>query len=265
MKLILPILLFMLVNCTEPTAQDTQNSMSTKTVSKSSTNEYIKLSQDFLISLKNGESGEVYVTKYGEIDLDHLVESLDSKAKKMSFWINTYNALVQYRLVPHPELFDDRDAFFNKPWVNIAGVLMSYDDIEHGIIRNSRVKLGLGIIKDPFVPKWERQLRNTEIDGRAHFTLNCGAKSCPYIAVLNDEGFDAQMNALSKDYLSQITEVDGSIVKTSPLFSWFRGDFGGKRGIKSFLMDLGVTTSTEVDLEFLGYDWTVETGNYTEI
>ncbi len=265
MKLILPLLLFMLVNCTKPTAQDTQNPMSGMAVTASSSNEYIKLSQDFLESLKNGENGDEYVTKYGDINLDDLIVSLDSKAKKMSFWINSYNALVQYRLVPHPELFDDRDAFFNEPWVNIAGIKMSFDDIEHGIIRNSRVKLGLGIIKDPFVPKWERQLRNTDIDGRAHFTLNCGAKSCPYIAVLSDVGFDAQMDALSKDYLSKVTEVDGNTVKTSPLFSWFRGDFGGKRGIKSFLVDLGVTKSTDVDLEFLDYDWTVETGNYTDI
>jgi len=265
MKMIIPILLFMMASCDKPSSQDTQISMSTESETSSSYNQYVKMSQDFLLSLKNGETGEEYLTKYGEINIDDLAESLDTKAKKMTFWINSYNALVQYRLVPQPELFDDRDAFFTKPWVNIAGVTMSFDDIEHGIIRNSRVKLGLGIIKDPFVPKWERQLRNKDIDGRAHFTLNCGAKSCPYIAILSDEGFDNQMNAISKDYLSKITEVEGNTVKTSPLFSWFRGDFGGKRGIKAFLVDLGVTDSQDVNLEFLPYDWTVETGNYTDL
>lgn len=252
------LLLLIIVGCSNTPAQDKDISSSADT--------YIAMSQDFLIALMDGDSGESYVTALADIDLDDLASSLTSRAERLTFWINMYNALVQYRAVGDPSLFEDRGAFFTDPWVNIGGVIMSYDHLEHGIIRNSRVKLGLGYLKDWFAPAWERKLRNTETDGRVHFVLNCGAKSCPYVPILDDANYDADMDAYAKDYLSSITEVNGNVVKTSPLFSWFRGDFGGTSGVKELLHRYGIIdTTSDIELEYLPYDWTLETGNYTEL
>lgn len=248
----------MAMSCTDTPAQDSDNSASANTL--------VTLSQDFLYDLKDGNSGEEYIHQLAQITLEDLELNLNTKAEKLTFWVNIYNALVQYRLLQEPSLFDDRSEFFTRAWLDIAGIRMSYDDIEHGIIRNSRVKLGLGYLKNLTAPYWQKKLRNTDIDGRVHFVLNCGAKSCPFIPILSDQNFDDRLDTLAKNYLSKITEVNGSQVRTSPLFSWFRGDFGGKRGVKKLLLTYGLIESvSDCHLEYLPYDWTLETGNYTTI
>ncbi len=237
-----------------------------------SDNKYVKLSQDFLKDLKDGGDGKKYVKQLAEIDFDELVDSVKTKNEKLAFWMNIYNALVQYQLTDNPDIYKDRGEFFKKKWHNIAGIEMSYDDIEHGIIRNSRMKLSLGYLKKFCNPKWERKLRNKKIDGRVHFALNCGAKSCPPVAIYDDSRLDTQLDKSARMYLQQVSEVvdtldKGSpIVKTSPLFSWFRADFGGKRGIRKMLRKFEVITKEEKhDLQYQPYDWTLMTGNYIEL
>ena len=232
-----------------------------------STDTYQQLSQDFLKSLQEEEPTDQYIKRLAAVDLDDLAKTVSTKQEKLAFWMNIYNALVQHRLVKDISQFDDRDAFFTEPFVDIGGVMMSFDDIEHGIIRNSRVKLGLGYLKDWFTPAWEKQLRNTEIDGRVHFALNCGAKSCPPVAIYEADRLDQQLDLSATKYLKSVTSVEGKTIKTSPLFSWFRGDFGGKSGMKDLLHSLGAITQdqTQYSIEFGDYDWTADIGNYIDL
>lgn len=52
---------------------------------------------------------------------------------------------------------------------------------------------------------------------------------------------------------------------TSPLFSWFRGDFGGKRGIQKFLQKYDAIPAGKYDVGYKSYDWTLLTGNYIDL
>lgn len=244
-------------------------SSTTQTNSTANTSRIITLqmSQNFLISLQNDEPTSAYLDTLATLNIDDLAESLTTKEEKLAFWINLYNALVQHRLVDDITQFDDRDAFFTEPFVDIGGVMMSFDDIEHGIIRNSRVKLGLGYLKHWFVSDWEKKLRNTDIDGRVHFALNCGAKSCPPVGIYEAERFNEQIDKSATMYLRTVTSLEGEKIKTSPLFSWFRGDFGGKSGTKKMLESLRIITQnqTKYSLEYGDYDWTADIGNYVEL
>ncbi|KAA3631115.1 MAG: DUF547 domain-containing protein [Bacteroidetes bacterium] len=227
--------------------------------------DYVELSQEFLNRMRAGEDASEIVDKYAKIDFNALVEAVDERTEKLAFWINTYNGFVQYLLVNDPSLFEDRRSFYFDKRVNIAGIKMSFDDIEHGIIRDSRVKLGLGFLKKWFVPKYERMLRVDDRDGRVHFALNCGAKSCPPVAIYDDQFIYAQLDEITESYLKKETVVEKNKVTTSILFSWFRGDFGGKKGIKQFLKKYGIIESTKgVEVHFGNYDWTLSTGNYTD-
>ncbi len=230
-------------------------------------NSDVQMSQNFLISLKNNENTDDFIRQLADLEIDALASSLNTSDKKLAFWMNIYNALVQHRLIDDITQFEDRDAFFTKPFVDIGGVMMSFDDIEHGIIRNSRVKLGLGYLKDLFVPAWEKKLRNTKREGRVHFALNCGARTCPPVAIYEASRLDEQLSLSAKKYLETVTEVSDGTITTSPLFSWFRGDFGGKSGMKKLLISLGVITSDQSDysLEFGDYDWTADIGNYIDL
>jgi hypothetical protein len=97
--------------------------------------------------------------------------------------VNLYNAFVQDALIRHPEQYHDRRAFFRERRHTVASTDLSLDIIEHGILRHSKWKYGLGYVPNSFPSAFERQHRVPEIDPRVHFALNGGAESCPPITV----------------------------------------------------------------------------------
>lgn len=229
-------------------------------------NAYVALSQEFLTCLKQEKDAASIVEEYASWNLQELLDAVTTREEKLAFWVNTYNAYVIYLLREDPSKFEDRGKFFTSKQFKIAGIDFSLDDIEHGIIRDSRVKWGLGYVQKWFVPKHIRKLRNTARDGRVHFALNCGAKSCPPVAIYDDTRVYEQLDESSKRYLHEVSTVEGKTVTTTPLFSWFRGDFGGKKGIKEALAKYGVIEdSKKIDLEFGSYDWILLIGNFTTL
>ncbi len=227
----------------------------------------LNLSYDFLNKLQSNANTDKILETYKNLDLDTLAFYIDSEDEKKAFWINTYNAFVQDILKKDKSLFDDRGAFFSAKQIDIAGIKMSFDDIEHGIIRSSRWKLSLGYIRDPFVPNFIKMLRTKRPDGRVHFALNCGAASCPPIAVFYANKIHAELDKISQQYLKSTTKIDGNKIIISPLMSWFRADFGGKKGVKNnFLEKYGIVDNTKKkELVFGDYDWTLSLGNYTKL
>lgn len=68
-----------------------------------------------------------------------------------------------------------------------------------------------------------------ECDPRIHFALNCGAVSCPPIAVYSADDLDGQLSDATAGFLEGNTEVNtkDNTVNVSMLFKWYREDFGG--------------------------------------
>ena len=230
---------------------------------------YVGLSKELLRAAQQ-KTGPIEIQeKLANVPMETLAQELDNDEAKKAFWINVYNANVQLILSENPELFDDRGKFFGEPRMTVAGKKLSFDDIEHGIIRGSRVKWLLGLVKDPFASKYERTFRVDKTDGRIHFALNCGAKSCPYIAIYDAPYMNAQLDEISKEFLNRTStyKPKEDKVYVVALFSWFRGDFGGKSGAKKdYLKKYGVIPpEADPALEFKDYDWTLELGNYTEL
>ena len=230
---------------------------------------YVGLSKQLVQTARNNKDHSAIKEKLANVPMDTLAAELDSDEAKKAFWINVYNGFVQHILTENPELFEDRGKFFGEPRVTIAGKELSFDDIEHGIIRGSRVKWLLGLIKDPFAGEYEKTFRVDKTDGRIHFALNCGAKSCPYVAVYDAKYMDEQLDEIARQFLNRTStyEPQDEEVHVTSLFSWFRGDFGGKSGIKDdFLKKYDVIPAdADPDLEFKPYDWTLELGNYTDL
>ena len=103
----------------------------------------------------------------------------DDKEKK-AFWINIYNILIIHGVI---ELEVQRSVmeivnFFRRIGYFIGGLFFSPDDIEHGILRSNK--------SHPLLP-WKQfskhdrrnQLIIKKFDPRIHFSLVCGASSCP--------------------------------------------------------------------------------------
>ena len=233
-----------------------------------SDNEYVQLSQNFINKVKQKADRSQLIQKIARINPADLAIALDTDKEKKAFFINLYNGFVQHILMQNPEKFEDRDKFFKSEQINLAGEMLSLDDIEHGIIRGSKVKWSLGILQDPFADDFEKDLRVSTTDPRIHFALNCGAKSCPYVAAYSAENLDQELDFIARQFLTRTSEYkpnEGKVYVTS-LISWFRGDFDGLDGALEMLKKYGVVPQdANPELEFKDYDWTLELGNYTEL
>ena len=140
-----------------------------------------------------------------------------SRAEQRPFWINLYNALTVQVVLDHYPVESIRDIrispgwFSVGPWgrrlVEVEGVALSLDDIEHRILR----------------PIWQ--------DPRIHYAVNCASIGCPNLAreAYTGENSDALLDAAARAYVNHprgAAFVDGRLVVSS-IYDWFATDFGG--------------------------------------
>ena len=228
---------------------------------------YNEVSETLLQNIKEKKSFDKEVAILAKTTLDDLVNQLTTDDQKIAFWVNVYNAFIQISLTDNPKLYEDRGKFFAEKRVKIAGETLSFADIEHGIIRKSKVEWGLGYIRKWFPPKWQRKLRVDDVDWRIHFALNCGAKDCPPVAIFSADNLDKEFDFMTKNYLKEQTtyNAETKTAKSVSLFSWFRGDFGGICGAREILAEYGITPEKPKDLEFTDYDWTLALDNFRDL
>ncbi len=228
---------------------------------------YESVSQQLLQNIIDKKPINKHVSILEKSTLNELVNQLKTDQQKIAFWVNIYNAFIQISLTENPKEYENRGTFFGKKRVKIAGEILSFDDIEHGIIRKSRMKISLGYLRKWFRPKWERKLRVKNIDWRIHFALNCGAKSCPPVAIYTSENLNKEFDFMTSEYLKEQTTYDAA-TKTATsvaLMSWFRGDFSGKSGACKILKKYKIIPKESKKLAFSSYNWTLLLGNFRTI
>ena len=126
----------------------------------------------------------------------------------------------------------------------------------------------------PFGPSDPRlQISLKVVDPRIHFALNCGAQSCPPIAVYseNPEELDRQLSMATENFIAGNVQVDvkSKFVKVSMIFSWYKADFGdtdlaviqwialnGPKQTSSSISEL-LTICPTPALKFDYYNWNV--------
>lgn len=139
--------------------------------------------------------------------------------EQLAYWINVYNAYTIQLLNSRKERTSIRDinkvlgVTLKSPWaepiVRADGRTLTLDDVEHVIIRKR--------FKDP----------------RIHVALVCAAMGCP---PLRSEAYEAsrldvQLDDQARRFLAQTAknrvDVKRRTVYGSPIFTWYREDFGG--------------------------------------
>ncbi len=236
-----------------------------KNIVEKSQNKLVQLSQDFMYAAKTGEQNTSFITSLKNLSLDELTATITTDNEKKAFWINLYNAYTNTALKNNPDQYSNRGKFFGNEFIEIAGKKFSLDEIEHGILRRSKIKWSLGYFNKLFPNRTEKRLRVDKLDYRLHFALNCGAKSCPPIAFYKSENIDQQLDLATKAYLTGESEYDAAtnIVKLPALMSWFRRDFGGKRKMIELLKQLSIIpVDKNPKVKFKSYDWTLYLENY---
>lgn len=139
--------------------------------------------------------------------------------ERLAFWINVYNAYTIQLIRLRGERRSIRNinkrfgipikSPWSEPIVRAAGRTLSLDDVEHRIIRRE--------FAEP----------------RVHMALVCAALGCPplrgeaYVGARLDAQLDDQARRFLATAAKNRVDVATRTVYGSPIFSWYRDDFGG--------------------------------------
>jgi hypothetical protein len=220
----------------------------------------INFTRDFLRAAKNGNSIDPFLTELLGISEANILKELEEDTSKKVFWINLYNAFVLIEFRNKSKLnYDTKVAYFQ-------GISLSLDEIEHGVLRGSKSKLGLGYFRKWNVSSFEKLARVNSTDYRVHFALNCGANSCPPIFVFSKDRLDDDLDLVTQNYLldSICFKQNENVLKVPRLCLWYFCDFGGFKGIQRMLKRYNIVAPDVFPkIGFLKYDRSVNTNNFS--
>jgi hypothetical protein len=213
---------------------------------------------DYAALAAEREALDIFVSQLAGLDSDEF--SSWNRERRLALWINAYNAITLRSITDHYPVatIRDIDGVWNETFWQVAGRLVTLDQIEHEIIRP------------------------TFGDPRIHFAVNCASEGCPPLAQEAYRGstLDAQLDASARRFVedTSYTRIDatGGVVKISQIFKWFAEDFirteevdgdfsyldTAQRAAMQFIYKHGdesvrtMLDSREVwKVEYLNYDW----------
>lgn len=223
------------------------------------------LSESMLLAIKRDEEFAPYIEALRLASWEELLDSVGSEDEKKAFWLNIYNAFIQIEVMANPGALGQRGSFFSKKSIQIGERRLSFDDIEHGILRRGAFKFGAGFMRNPLIWMQYRKQMLRQHDFRIHFALNCGASSCPSIMAYKSSKVSEQLHKATRGFLEEesiYSEKENTVV-VSRLMLWFYGDFGGHRGIRRILKHYNIIPQDKnPKIDFRPYNWTPQIGKY---
>lgn len=223
-------------------------------------------SQELLYAVKTEAPTDSFALVIANYDAKQLESELSDDNKRKAFWLNIYNAYTQILLAADTSAYQHRNRFFSQNKIVVAAQYLSLDDVEHGLLRRSKIKLSLGYLNKPFPGVYEKKWRVQKLDYRIHFALNCGATSCPPIAFYDASKIEQQLELATLNFLKHDVAYDSlsNTVSISKIFSWFRGDFGGKKGTIELLKKCNLLPKEVMPkIRYKTYDWDILARNFS--
>jgi hypothetical protein len=189
------------------------------------------------VNYKGFKSDKANLDAYLKYLNENPVQNSWSKAKKMAYWINAYNAFTIKLIVDNYPVSSITKLHGGKPWdvkwINLGGKTYNLNNIENDI------------------------LRPTYKDARIHFAVNCAAKSCP--PIINQAWTESNLNQLlekqAKAFVnnSKFNTISSNEVEISKIFEWYAVDFGN---IIDYLNKYSTTKiNKNAKVKYKEYDW----------
>lgn len=221
---------------------------------------------DYASLKRDPEELLAYVDAIAANSPDSSPEMFPTEAHRLAYWINAYNALIVARVVPsYPvKSINDLGGFLSSVFSKkqtVGGKQLSYDDIEHGIIRKR--------FHDP----------------RIHFVLNCASRSCAPLRAeaLTADNLDRVLDDAAKRFLNArknfVVHPEKGRVELSKYFDWFADDFesymeketgGARSGVLGYVERYLDPANREKlaqrkrwKVHFLHYDWSLNDASGT--
>ena len=186
----------------------------------------------------------------------------------MTFWINVYNALIIDAVVHYgiQGSIMSRPGIFRQAAYDVGGMRFSAEGIEHGILRRNRPNPVTYF--RPFAADDPRlSLMVDQLDPRIHFSLVCGARSCPPIAFYDHEHLDLQLDQAAAAFINGggVSYLPATkTLQLSKIFQWYLADFGGLPAVLELIQrnvhdkDVrNVLESGDFQVHYMRYDWAV--------
>ncbi|MFB6270491.1 MAG: DUF547 domain-containing protein [Halobacterium sp.] len=156
--------------------------------------------------------------------LDVLTE--DARAAK-AFWLNLHGALVADATPDGAR--------------RVAGTRVDAETLRHGVLRGGKWKYGFGYLPDPFPGGFVRRHALDDADERTHFAALAARHAPELSGTYTAVDVDAELADVTATYLDGTVDYDPTVgvARVPGVFFWHRGDFGGRAGVKRFLVDHG--------------------------
>ncbi|MEO6668376.1 MAG: DUF547 domain-containing protein [Ferruginibacter sp.] len=228
-------------------------------------NPVTELSAEFIYAAKTGSESIGIENKLQSLNMNDLENALKNDDEKKAFWINIYNGYTQLLLKRDADKYKKRSKFFKAKQIPIAGKLFSLDEIEHDILRRSKIKWSLGYFNKLFTSKILKSLRVKQPDYRIHFALNCGAFSCPPIAFYDPANLETQLDIATRSYLTGEASYDAqkNTLQLPAIMGWFRHDFKGKKHMLQLVKKYNIVPQEKKpSISFKKYNWNLYLNNY---
>ncbi|CAF0910468.1 unnamed protein product [Didymodactylos carnosus] len=186
--------------------------------------------QDKFKITNNGEISTVKTSDLTNIENKQQKETNENLEPKSK---NGFNA-VQLSIELQKKMLNLKASFIDASGRNVnyirlrkSSTYVDYYDIEHGILRGN--KPHSNCTQRHFTyndPRAKYSMR--KCDPRIHFALNCGAKSCPQIAIYSSTNLEKALNMATTSFCNGEVDIvlDNQEIRMSKLFLWYRSDFG---------------------------------------
>nr|WP_315179621.1 DUF547 domain-containing protein [uncultured Flavobacterium sp.] len=214
-------------------------------------NYYTTLSEEILSLAKSGKDTVTLRRQLFYIRQAKLEKSLNTDDLKKTFWINIYNA---FYLINLKETKQGKE-IFNLKRIKIARAIFSLNDIEHGILRKYKFRIGFGYITNPFYSDFIKTLAVNKVDYRIHFALRSINLEKKTIDYFDCEEIEEQLTIVTKDFICLETEFDNEskTIRASDFLLSYLRDFGGKKSVKKLLETVFERDLNEYKLRFKTY------------
>ena len=214
-------------------------------------NYYTTLSEEILSLAKSGKDTVTLRRQLFYIRQAKLEKSLNTDDLKKTFWINIYNA---FYLINLKETKQGKE-IFNLKRIKIARAIFSLNDIEHGILRKYKFRIGYGYITNPFYSDFIKTLAVSKVDYRIHFALRSINLEKKTIDYFDCEEIEKQLTIVTKDFIRLETEFDNEskTIRASDFLLSYLRDFGGKKSVKKLLETVFERDLNEYKLRFKTY------------
>jgi hypothetical protein len=190
-----------------------------------------------------------FIAAIGAVSPDSHPSLFPSRAHKLAYWLNAYNAFVLWVITKeYPEKKTrlsteaGRDQFFMRTELKAGGRILSLNDIES-------------------------TMRNQFMEPRIHFAIVCASKGCPWLPrdVFTADKLEEQLESRTGLFLNQerAIQIDRANheIGVSPIFGWYKQDFGS--AMDTLLAFIGKYRPADREalqqgswkLHFLDYDW----------